>query len=94
MAPDWSRGSPLLATITGSTTRASLEGEFAKVLSRISATALMTSLEWSSPVLTAAMGKDWKRRRICSATISGGMGWMALTLPGTSATTQVMAVTA
>jgi hypothetical protein len=34
------------------------------------------------PVFTAAMGKASKRRRICSATMGGSMGWMALTLPG------------
>ena len=45
------------------------------------------------PVFTAAIGKAPKRRRICSATIFGSIAWMALTFPGTSATTQVMAVT-
>ena len=39
------------------------------------------------------MGNALKSRRICSATIAPGMGCTALTFPGTSATTQVMAVT-
>ena len=54
----------------------------------------MIGVENNMPVFTAATGNASKLKRICAATISGRTGWIASTLPGTSATTQVTAVCA
>ena len=58
----------------------------------MSATALRISVEYSIPVLIAATGKASKSSLTCSTTREGSMPWIALTFPGTSATTQVTAV--
>ncbi len=88
MAEFFSRGSPLDATITGSTTSGARRG----ARSSSSATARMIAAEYNIPVLMAAMGKALWLSRICSATRLGVMGAIEETRPGTSATTQVMAV--